>query len=194
MKRTSIKAGVVYAVKPGSDYGTPSPVLFLEDRAAGIYSRKRDGGVHQHEETSYTKAHKGSGWNDTSIGYAAVVQDWVTSGTDPAPLPWSLDAAAELARFRAGDKPSVAGLRFDIITSLGKIAPWDATVAEQAAREAAREADRAKVAENRDRTEAAREGLRALGIDTGYSFSTAKIELPVWEVEKLLAMLRDREG
>lgn len=37
MKRSSIKAGVVYAVK--SSYGPPSPIVFLEDGAAGLYTR-----------------------------------------------------------------------------------------------------------------------------------------------------------
>lgn len=194
MKRASIKAGVVCAIKPGSDYGTPSPVMFLEDGAAGIYSRQRGGGFRPEVESAHVKAHKGSGWSDDSIGYAVIEQDWSSPGTDPAPLPWSLDVAAELERFRAGDRPSIAGLKFDIQTSLAKVALYDDTVAEQEARQAARAADRARSDEHRARVDAAREGLRALGIDAGHTFGTAKIELPVWEVEKLLAMLRDREA
>jgi hypothetical protein len=192
MKRTDIRAGVVYAVK--NDRGAPSPIMFLEDRAAGIYSRQRGGGIRQEQENSYTKAHRASGWSGNSIGYATVVMDWMTAGTNPAPLPWNIDPATELERFRAGEPPSVPGLRFDITTSLAKIVRWDEAEAENEARQAAEREAAAKSAEARARLDAAREGLRALGIDTGYSFASYKIELPVWEVEKLLAMLRDREA
>ena len=192
MKRTSIKAGIVYASK--SDHGSPSPVMFLEDGAAGIYSRQRGGSIRQQTETSYTKAHRGRGWSDESIGYAAVVQDWITPGTKPALLPWALDPAAELERFRAGGKPSVPGLKFDIITSLGKIGPWGAAVAEHEARLAAKREAEQKAEAGRVRAKAAHDGLRALGISARLSFSTHRIELDIWEAEKLLDMLREQEG
>jgi len=191
MKRTSIKAGVVYATKTA---GSPNPVMFLEDGAAGLYSRQRGGGIHQHEENSYTKARAGQGFSIVSIGYVILKQDWMSAGSQPLALPWQVDPAAELERFRAGEKPSVKGLTFDIITSLAKIAPWDEATAENEAREAAQREARAKSAESRARIDAAREGLRALGIDTGYSLGSGKIELPVWEVEKLLALLAAKEG
>lgn len=191
MKRTDIRAGVVYAIK--HDRGAPSPVMFLEDRAAGIYSRQRGGGIRQRAEDSRTKAHRGHGFSDETIGYAAVVQDWTTPGTSPAQPPWNLDPAAELEQFRGGGSPSAQGLRFDLITSLGKVAPWDETVAEDEARRAAGQAAREKSDAHRARVQAARDGLAEFGIDAGYSFGNAKIELAVWEVEKLLALLRGRE-
>jgi hypothetical protein len=191
MKRTDIRAGVVYAVK--SSYGSPAPVMFLEDRAAGLYSRAQAGGIRQHEENSHTKARRGQGFGSYNIGYVILKQDWMSAGTEPLPLPWQVDPDAELERFRAGEKPSVKGLTFDIITSVAKIAPWDATVAVAEAREAAETEARAKADAGRAKARAACDALLALGVNAKLSFGSHKIELDIWEAEKLIALLAAKE-
>ena len=196
MKRTDIKAGVIYASK--SSYGPPGIVVFLEDGAAGLYERQRHGpGVREVEENKYTKAKRGSGWSETTKGYAAIATRWDAKG-DALALLGAIDPARELERFKAGEHPSVEGLEFDIRYTLTDIsglyaeekAAYDAKeAAEQAARRRKAEADRAASARRRSITEA----LSAYGI-TAKDNAAGKIELSLDEAEKLLDKVREAAG
>lgn len=125
MKRTDIKAGVVYAVH--SSYGSPKPVVFLQDGAAGLFQHQRGGGAPRDVTGSRgVKAGKGSFYAPGGTGYAAVVP---SRFGDFAEMPYkervqalySLDIAAELARFKDGKEPLGSGMQFEIITSLTKV-------------------------------------------------------------------------
>ena len=198
MKRNDIKAGVVYAIK--GSYGPPSPIVFLEDGAAGLYGR-RDygrGPIRQLTENSYTKAKRGSGFSDSARGYAAMQ---VNGGSrikdaDAAEAMRAADPAAELVRFLADERPSADGLRFAIITSLNQIGGlYDEELA--AYREAKRAADRrasgerAAIDARAARVTAAVEALSAYCIRAGGD-TGGQVKLSVDEAEKLLDMLRDR--
>lgn len=194
MKRKNIKAGVIYAVK--SSYGgSPSPVVFLEDGAAGLYRRGHDGTRFvQAAEDKYTKAKKGTGWTETTYGYAAVVRD----GT--ATLPGgalgalaAIDASAELERFRTIGRPASGLLRFALITSLARIASWDDAVAEY---KAARAADRKRWDETNARTQrqtAVLAGLQDLGLSVSAREQGA-VGMSLEAAERLLAMLSEKNG
>jgi hypothetical protein len=205
MKRSDIKAGVVYAVK--SAYGPPGPIVFLEDGAAGLYQRDHySSKVKQLAESKFSKAGRGGAF-ESGRGYAAVVRDYAAPGpgvkADPLPAMRALDCAAELERFRAGERPSAAGLRFEIVTSLNQVAGLydEELAAYEARREAERAANRRKQAENkaaRDRADAILDRLNALGVD-GEAVSKGRepwshICISVADAEKFLALLRDREA
>ena len=194
MKRADIKAGVIYATR--SSYGPPAPIMFLEDAAAGIYSRQRDGGIHQHEENKYTKARKSRGWSDNSIGYAAVVGAglYAAAEQDEQTLLSSLDPAAELELFRGGQKPSAVALRFTITTSLSQITDWDDEMARYRARQ---DADRAKVAASQAkaaRRTALMETLADLGVTSQRSHDPRYIDISLDEADKLVALLQAKEN
>ena len=196
MKRTDIKAGVIYASR--SSYGPPGIVVFLEDGAAGLYERQRHGpGVREVEENKYTKAKRGSEWSETTKGYAAIATRRDAEG-DALALLGAIDPARELERFKAGEHPSVEGLEFDIRYTLTDIsglyaeekAAYDAKeAAEQAARRRKAEADRAASARRRGIVEA----LSTYGI-TAKDNAAGKIELSLDEAEKLLDKVRELEG
>ena len=196
MKRTDIKAGVIYASR--SSYGPPGIVVFLEDGAAGLYERQRHGkGIRKVDENKWTKAKRGSGWSETTKGYAAIAGHWDAKG-EVLGLLSAIDPARELERFLAGEHPSVEGLEFDIRYTLTDIsglyaeekAAYDAKeAAEQAARRRKAEADRAASARRRGIVEA----LSTYGI-TAKDNAAGKIELSLDEAEKLLDKVRELEG
>ena len=196
MKRTDIKAGVIYASK--NSYGPPGIVVFLEDGAAGLYERQRyGGGIRKVDENKWTKAKRGSGWSETTKGYAAIAGHWDAKG-EVLGLLSAIDPARELERFLAGEHPSVEGLEFDIRYTLTDIsglyaeekAAYDAKeAAEQAARRRKAEADRAASARRRGIVEA----LSTYGI-TAKDNAAGKIELSLDEAEKLLDKVRELEG
>ena len=192
MKRTDIKAGVIYASK--SSYGPPGIVVFLEDGAAGLYERQRHGaGILKVAENKYTKAQRGSGWSTATRGYAAIVARGVTPA-EALGLLSTIDPARELEHFKAAGHPSVEGLEFGIRYTLTDIsglyadekAAYDAKeAAEQAARRRKAEADRAASARRRSIAEA----LSTYGI-TAKDNAAGKIELSLDEAEKVLGKIR----
>ena len=196
MKRTDIKAGVIYASK--NSYGPPGIVVFLEDGAAGLYERQRHGkGIRKVGENKWTKAKRGSGWSETTKGYAAIAGHWDAMG-EVLGLLSAIDPARDLERCLAGEHPSVEGLEFDIRYTLTDIsglyaeekAAYDAKeAAEQAARRRKAEADRAASARRRGIVEA----LSTYGI-TAKDNAAGKIELSLDEAEKLLDKVRELEG
>ena len=191
MKRTDIKAGVIYASK--NSYGPPGIVVFLEDGAAGLYERQRHGkGIRKVDENKWTKAKRGSGWSETTKGYAAIAGHWDAKG-EVLGLLSAIDPARELERFLAGEHPSVEGLEFDIRYTLTDIsglyaeekAAYDAAqAAERAARTRKAEADRAASARRLGVIQA----LSDYGINAG-SNEKGNITLSPDEAEKLLALI-----
>jgi hypothetical protein len=195
MKRTDIKAGVVYATK--SSYGAPAPIVFLEDGAAGLYVRGNygRGPYRKLAEDKNTKAKGASGYSDSGRGYAAIK---ISAGGDlnyaeAAERMSTIDPVVELARFLASERPSAEGLGFDIVTSLSQIgglyaeekAAYDSMkAAEQEAGQRRREADRAASVRRWNIVDA----LNALGIGARGN-SAGKIELSLDEAEKLLTLL-----
>ena len=199
MKRTSIKAGVVYAIK--TRYGSPSPIVFLEDGAAGLYGRGNYGRdpYRKLDENSYTKAKRGTGFSESSRGYAAIKVSWSgdLKDADAAEQMRAIDPEAELARFLADESPSVSGLAFELVTGLSQIdGLYDEELAAYNARmEAERAADRRKRNESAARTNritAVIEALSAYGIRAKGAWEGKQVELSVDEAEKLLDLLRDR--
>lgn len=200
MKRTDIRAGVVYAVK--SSYGPPSPIVFLEDGAAGLYGRGGygRGEIRKLEENSYTKAKRGSGFSDSARGYAALKASWQRefSNADAAQQMSAADPAAELARFLADEKPSAPALEFEIVTSLSQInglyneelAAYEAQ--QQGEREARRRHAEQKAAAA-ERAVSLKESLSAYGIRVTMATDEGFF-LKLDEADKLLALLRDREA
>jgi len=195
MKRTDIKAGVIYASK--SSYGPPGIVVFLEDGAAGLYERQRHGEGIRKVDEKYSKAKRGSGWSETTKGYAAIVPRGVTPA-EALGLLSAIDPARELERFRATEHPSAEGLEFDIRYTLTDIsglyaeekAAYDAReAADRAARQRKQEADRAASARRRSIVEA----LNAYGIGARDN-AVGKVELSLDEAEKLLDKVRELEG
>lgn len=197
MKRTDIRAGVVYAVK--SSYGPPSPIVFLEDGARGLYSRGDYGrGAPAERDPRIWKAQRGSGYGKSACGYAAI-RPGSARDSDAAEELGAIDPAAELARFLADQQPAAEGLSFEIVTSLGQISGLYAE--ELAAYEGMRAAERRRQAENRtarDRADSITDQLSAFGVD-GEAVSKDRshwshICISVADAEKLIALLRDREA
>lgn len=193
MQRKSIKAGVIYAIT--SPYAQPSPIVFLEDGAAGLYTRDRYGSrIRPVPESSTTKARAGRGF-DPSIGYAAVVTGSLVYGTEKEAAieaMRTIDPAAELDRFKASARPAAEMLQFKIIASLGKITEWDQATA---AYEAGREADRRRDAERAERNRRTQAAVAAL---KGHGFLTARrtvesgsegVAILIDDAERLLEML-----
>jgi hypothetical protein len=201
MKRTSIKAGVVYAVR--SSYGAPAPIVFLEDGAAGLYGRGNygRGPYRKLAESSHTKAGRGKGFSESDHGYAVMERSKVGDASDAEAAEQMRAASpeAELARFLADESPSADGLRFAIVTSLSQIGgPYDEELAAYSARVEAEKAAERRKSDARtvlaERITAAIEGLSAYGIRATGAWAAEQVELSVDEAEKLLALLRDREG
>lgn len=201
MKRNDIRAGVVYAIK--SSYGPPSPIVFLEDGAAGLYSRGNygRGPYRKLEENSHTKARVGKGFSEASRGYAVMERSAVDdlSHADAAGQMRAANPESELARFLADENPTADGLRFTIVTSLNQISGLydEELAAYEAQREAERAADRRKRNEATARSEritAAVEALSAHGIRAKGAWEGRQLELSVDEAEKLIALLRNREA
>ena len=201
MKRTDIRAGVVYAVK--SSYGPPSPIVFLEDGARGIYSRSPYGrGAPVERDPKRYKPKRGRGWEGTDCGYAAIRGGSAREG-EAAELLRSVDLPAELARFLADKMPTADGLSFEIVTGLGKI---DGLYDEElAAYEARQEAERAERKREQGEAEAARNRadaitfrLSAFDVDAEAVSKDREhwshIVIPVADAEKLLALLAAKEA
>ena len=197
MKRSSIKAGVVYAIK--SSYGPPSPIVFLEDGAAGLYGRSNygRGPIRKFDENKHTKAKKGHGLSDSDRGYVAMKVSWALgiSNAGAAERMRAIDPEAGLARFLAGESSSIDGVGFDIVTSLGQI---DGLYAEELAAYSARlDAERSAGQRKADeqaaraaRIAAVIEALSAYGIRAKGAWKGEQVELSVDEAEKLAALLR----
>jgi hypothetical protein len=201
MKRTDIRAGVVYAIK--GSYGAPRPIVFLEDGAARLYGKGSygRGGIRKLDESKYTKAKKGTGFSESDRGYAAIKVAWSSeiSAAETAELMRAVDPAAELARFLADERPSAEGLGFDIVTSLSQIGGlYDEELAEYNARIAAKRAAERHLTDERTalaaRVGAVVESLSAYGIRAKGAWEGKQVELSVDEAEKLITMLRDRES
>jgi hypothetical protein len=215
VKRSDIKAGVVYAVH--SSYGSPSPVVFLQDAAAGLFQRQRGGLIKDYTGQKWAKAHQGRGWSSYSMGYAAVkpsragsfnVESGGMSHQARIQALHGLDTAAELQLFKEGKDPSVAGVEFEIVSSLGKIrgeyeAESIAYDAAQAAERLSRERKDAASQARRDRTQAAANALaKAAGawadeeefsdlarFSAGLTDRPGRIAMSVEDAERLAALL-----
>ena len=185
MQRKAIKAGVIYAIK--SDYGSPKPIVFLEDGAAGLYVRDRiSRKVRKVTETGHTRARKGIGYLSPDYGYAAIRTR--LDAADAISLIGSIGPAAMLSRFLADETPGVEGLEFEIVCSLGQIIPWAEAVAEFEGR---RDADRKRTAETQARAERQRgiiSAFAAFGVRVSASGSEY-VGLRLDEAERLLALL-----
>lgn len=200
MKRTDIRAGVVYAVK--SSYGPPIPIVFLEDGAAGLYGRGNygRGAPRKLEESKTMKAKRGRGFSDSTRGYAAIARNGGAgaSNAEAAAAMKALDPAAELARFIADEQPSSEILHFRIEPSLNQITGLydEELAAYEAQREAGRAADRRRQQEKAALAERAgglQESLSAYGIRVRRA-TDGTFELSLDEAGKILALLRNREG
>jgi hypothetical protein len=196
MKRTDIRAGVVYAIK--SSYGAPAPIVFLEDGAAGLYGRGNygRGAPRKLDEDKYTKARAGKGFSDSDRGYAAIEARRPREITDAAAalLMSEINPQAEMSRFLADERPSEEGLRFVIVTSLTQIGGLydEELAAYEARKEAERAADQRKSDERGARIariKAAIEALSAYGIRATGAWGEGQVELSPDEAEKLLALL-----
>jgi hypothetical protein len=161
MKRTDIRAGVVYAVR--SSYGPPVPVVFLEDGAAGLYGRDSYGrGPYRRLDGNFYKATAGKGLGSPARGYAALERNGGSGipNADAAELLRAADPVAELARFLADGKPSAEGLRFAIVTSLGQIGgPYDEELAAYSAAKDAERERRRRIDEERAAESARRQDI-----------------------------------
>lgn len=183
MKRTNIRAGVVYAIK--SSYGPPVPVVFLEDGAATVYDKPIGAtGYRAHPEG--TKARAGRGWSESSLGYATVGKYWDVRLSDALP-DLHLKTASELKSFRDGGKPASSRLEFRLLTSLSRVVPWDEAVAEYEAR-TAHDRQRMKAADQMQiRRNTAIAALAGLGI-TAAPGDPGTVMLTLDEAEKVLRL------
>lgn len=188
MKRTDIKAGVIYAIK--GSYGPPGPVVFLEDQAATVYERIKHGTGYKALPATY-KAQAGSGWSTPSRGYAVVRGDKpYTAGqrTEALAAMTGIDTTAELAAFRAG-KGTDSGLSPGILTSLSKVVPWDDAVAEYDARQAA---DGKRIAEADAMTQRRAEviaAFAAIGITVASYAGPGLVQLNLDEADKIMRLI-----
>jgi hypothetical protein len=183
MKRKDIKAGVVYALKA---HGSPKPVVFLEDGAATLWEKMRHGGGYRELSESLYKPRVGHGWDGTDRGFAIISGD--------AEALAGIDAAAEFARFRAGERPTDTELRFSLVTVLGQvIGPYGEAVAayeqEQAQqreemRRRHREIDAALL-----RLRAITEAFGEFGIRAG-SGGSDRVSISIEDAERVIALLR----
>lgn len=192
MQRKNIKAGVIYAVKSSCD--SPSPVVFLEDGAAGLYTPALRGGTRfvQAAESKYAKAKRGTGWNGTTYGYAALVPARIPDAVGEAlGALREIDASAELERFRTIGRQESGLLRFDLITSLTRIVPWDDAVAEYEATRAADQKRWDEVNARTGRQTAVLAGLRNLGLSVSAREQGA-VGMSLEAAERLLAMLNEK--
>ena len=195
MKRKDIKAGVVYAIK--ASYGPPSPVVFLEDQGATLFEH-RNGRAGNPRAPEGAKAGRGDGYSAASYGYAAITGKSAYDGgarAERAAEMEGIDLAAELAAFRAGERPEgeELGQYFTLLTSLNQVCPWDAAVA---AYEAKRAADQKRMdaadALTQRRTEVI-EAFAAIGIKA-MSSGPGMLTLTLDEAGKLLRLVTAEEA
>jgi hypothetical protein len=195
VKRKDIKAGVVYAIK--ASYGPPSPVVFLEDQGATLFEH-RNGRAGCHPAPEGAKAGRGDGYPFASYGYAAITGQSAYDGgarAERAAEMEGIDLAAELAAFRAGERPDgeELGQYFTLLTSLSRVCPWDAAVA---AYEAERAADQKRMdaadAMTRRRSEVIA-AFAATGI-TVMSSGPGMVTLSLDEAGKLLRLVTAEEA
>lgn len=206
MKRKEIRAGVVYAEH--STYGSPSPIVFLQDEAASLFRQDRGHGL---VELSSDRYKPSRGWSGTT-GYLAMRPDrFVTDHGLPyaerVEALYHLDTAAEMQRFKDHQEPLAKGAEFVLITSLAKFhgeyrAELEAYTRAQEAKEQARDA----AARQRDnlitRTEGVMDALRMAvskagrpGILQGmHRNGTSTVILPVGDAAALASLLEALAG
>lgn len=198
MKRTDIRAGVVYAYQR-STYNEPQPIVFLNAPADGVLycetsHYRAPGSPAFIKARADSKPHRVQFGSD--VGYPVVRLRW-DSKDDPASL-----LSVTLADFEAATGSIDGGREFAVVVSLAAIAgPWSDV---KAARDEQVEADRQLREHERAEADASRAraidvltALRARDIEPERISPYGKVEsivLPLEEAEKLLAMLRDREG
>lgn len=185
MKRKDIRAGVAYALK---SHSTPKPAVFLEDGAATLWEKLRNSGGYRELSEPLYKPRVGHGWDGTNRGFAIIAGD--------AEALAGIDAAAELARFRAGQQPSNAELHFSLVTVLGQvIGPYGEAVA-------AYERERARQREETSRRHrdidaalhrqlAITEAFGEFGIRAG-SGGSDRVSISIEDAERLIALLREK--
>lgn len=215
MKRNEIQGGFVYALHPTRPgYGAPDPIVFLQDKASGVYRRSFQG---DHKPSVIPSGLGGTakrGWSGVT-GYPAVT----TSKAVIDGLPYEkrvesltqLDLKTELQRFADGLGPSAPGLHFEIMTQalLGRVHGLYAPEAEKyrSATQAARERDALKQAARLGEMQHTNEVLGRLevavaraghdGILKGtFRNGTSSLLMPVAAAEALAGLLEEtfRDG
>jgi hypothetical protein len=193
MIRKNIKAGVVYARE--SQYGRPTPIVFLEDGAATLFQLAPYGrGEYRVYADQSARARHGRGWSDPSLGYAAMTGS-DSIGKTAAGLLAEIDPAGELERFKA-KASTPAGLSFTLVTSLNDISRTYAEAiaayeAKQEADRADREREQAEDAALETRSDAVLAVLASAGIRARFDSRTGSIQMGLDEAEKLAALLTD---
>jgi hypothetical protein len=204
MKRTDIRAGVVYAYQRSRSYGTPEPIVFLAAPADGVLFKsgrtvRASGRAFQRAPEGETKPRTyGSTWDQLVIGYPVVM--FARGGAaDETPLADLLSLTLDdFAAVDSAHDTSVKGAYFTVLTTLGQVTGlYEEKVAEY---EAQREAERAKRERDqveRDaavvRADAVTDRLNVFGVDA-QSFSDGGrhygyVRLSVADAEKLAAAL-----
>jgi hypothetical protein len=188
MLRKDIKAGVVYAID--TKWAAPVPIVFLEDGAATLfesdrYGRGRIAGCNDQSQ----RPKRGSGWGESTRGYAALVKTGLVNDETAAMA--GIIPAAELERLKAGER-APGGLEWRLVTSLADITRTypEAVAAHQAQREAdraARERHKAERAALSARSASIVAALAALGIDAGTD--STGITLSLDDAEALLTLI-----
>ena len=117
MKRTEIRAGVVYAVRQYRE-SSPDPVAFLED-APALWQRWDGRWTPADDPHRVLRPREGTRFK-AAYGYPAV------AAGNPEALT-GLDPAAELERLRLGvTEPRQPGTRWTLITRLATVTgPWE---------------------------------------------------------------------
>jgi hypothetical protein len=190
VKRTDIKAGVVYAIKAA--YGPPSPVVFLEDGAATLFEHVDVRAGYQVAPGGAT-AGRGRGYPARTYGYAAITgQQAYDDGARArrAAEMRGIGTSAELAAFRTGGRPDgeELGQYFTLLTSLNQVCPWDDAVA---AYEAKRASDQQRMDAADAMTQRRNEiitGLACLGI-TAACGRPGMVTLDLDEAEKVIRLI-----
>lgn len=203
MKRTDIKAGVVYA-KQASAYGRPDPIVFLEDGAVTVYR------ANEYGDMAYTALENAKPRRDAvygPAGYAVVVPNWKASTGDTLTAMRAIDPAAELPHFQSQKRaesgqyvPGNGDLRFGVLVNLGKVTgEYDAMVAAYEAQVTAERQRRVQadaVAKRaRERATALRAAFDSLGFRAGCGASHGEgVSFSLDVAERLLAALRPATG
>jgi hypothetical protein len=190
VKRTDIRAGVVYAIK--ASYGPPSPVVFLEDGAATLFEYVNGRAGYQVAPES-ARAGRGDGYPAETYGYAAITgQSAYDAGerAQRAAEMEDIDTADELAAFRGGERPDgeELGQYFTLLTSLNQVCPWDDAVA---AYEAKRASDQRRMDAADAMTQRRNEiitGLARFGV-TAACGNPGMVTLDLDEAEKVIGLI-----
>lgn len=199
MKRSQIRAGVVYGMQRQHGSGT-GPVVFLEDAGARVWTERKFGGL------AYTPSDEKPGRDRLygDRGYAVVRPPYSANAAEALAALRAVDPAAELARFAAVPRnsreqgPASDLLEFDVLVSLGRV---EGEYGEVIARhEAARRAavERREAADRRSREQSARAddlaaGFKGLGMYAAKDHSAlggVRLAFSLDDAEQLLAALR----